>query len=263
MFSRRRSLPSGHTWDRTILTSFAADLSKGGFHQITIKLPIDLDTILDDELTQEQLITELQAREISIDEFLNRERNYRAVILVAKSKTTNETIKVLFGNISEKTTFSDSTFPSGHSARSTLYVQSPDPARVYPLFDFFYDYLTKQGHSTVGRTILGLLSTIVLAAESITLLGSGKAFVQTMWDTTPAIDIGITVMAVYLMYNFFRTPVGLSVNDRETARLPNYLQRALKGEMRDNPLVNIIVTIIGTVIAALILNALGWPPPPP
>ena len=263
MFSRRKTLPSGHRWNRTFLTSFASDLSKGGLSQITVKLPIDLETILKDDLPQEQVVANLQAREIPIDKFLDRERNYRAVIMVATNATTNETVKVLFGNMSEKTTFADSTFPSGHSAQSTLYVQSPDPARVYPLFDFFYDYLTKQGHSTVWRSIFGFLSTILFAAELITFLGNGKAFFQTMWGTTPVIDIAIMILTTYLMYNFFRTPIGLSVNDRQTARLPSFLQRAIRGEMRDNPLVNIIVTVIGTVIAALILYALGWPPPPP
>ena len=117
MFSRRKPLLSGHKWNRTFLTSFASDLSKGGFLQITVKLPINLETILKDDLTQEQVVANLQAREIPMDEFLDRERNYRAVILVATNKTTNETIKVLFGNMSEKTSFADSTFPSGHSAR--------------------------------------------------------------------------------------------------------------------------------------------------
>jgi hypothetical protein len=263
MFSRRKSLASGHKWDRQFLESFVADLNRGGFTRTIVKLPINLETILRDELSHEQVITNLQAREISFEEFLNRERNYRAVILVAENNTTRETIKVLFGNMSEKTSFSDSTFPSGHSASSTLYVQSPDPARVYPLFDFFYDYLTKQGDSTVLRSIFSFLFLILFAVEAIVFLGSGKGFFQVMWNTTPVIDVMVVLTSTYLTYNFFRTPIGLSVNERETATLPNFFQRAIRGEMRDNPLVSIIVSVLGTVIAALILYALGWPAPPP
>lgn len=262
MFSKRKSLPSSQKWDRSFLTSFVSDLTEGGFSEFTVKLPIDLRTILNDDLTEDQIIANLQSRELPFEEFLDRERNYKAIILVCGNPTTSETIKVLFGNVSEKTSFGDSTFPSGHSASSTLYVQSPDLARVYPLFDFVYDYLTKQGTSTLWGSIFGFFSIVMLAAEVITLLGRGQAFFQVMWSAAPAIDVIVALVSIWLVYNFFRTPLGLSINDRETAKLPNFMRRAIRGDLRDNPLVNIVVTVIATLIAALILHLLGWPTPP-
>jgi len=104
---------------------------------MTVKLPVDLNKVLKDEPVEEQVASELQRREVPLENFLDRERNYSAVILVGKEEEPRETIKILFGNKSEKTAFADSTFPSGHSSRTTLCVQSSDPARVYPLCDFF------------------------------------------------------------------------------------------------------------------------------
>jgi hypothetical protein len=257
MFSKRKSLPSSRKWDRNFLTSFIADLGKGGFTECKVKLPINLGLILTEKLTHEQIIKNLKSRELSIDEFLNQERNYKAVIFVCENPTTNETIKILIGNMSEKTSFDDSTFPSGHSTSSTLYVQSPDPARVYPLFDFIYEYLTKQGSSVLAGTIFGFFSLIIISAELITVLTNGKGFFQSIWNAHPAVDIIVALIGILVVYNFFRAPIGVSVNDRETANLPNFIRRAIRGEMRDNPVVSIIVSIIATLITALILHLLG------
>ena len=257
MFSKKKTLPPSHKWNRSFLTSFVSDLVKGGFTELTVKLPIDLRTVLNDQLTEDQIISNLKSRELSFEEFLDRERNYKAVILVCKNPATNETIKILFGNMSEKTNFGDATFPSGHSASSTLYVQSPDPARVYPLFDFIYEYLTKQDTSTLAGSISGFFSLILITAEIITLLTYGQGFFQVIWNAHPAIDIIVTLIGILMVYYFYKTPVGLSVNDRQTANLPNFIRRAIRGELRDNPIVSIIVSIIATLITALILHLLG------
>lgn len=248
-----------HKWDRSYLTTLGSDLSKAGFSTITIKLPIDLDKVLKDKPVEEQVADELQRREIPLQNFLDRERNYSAVILVAKKEDPQETIKILFGNKSEKTAFADSTFPSGHSSRSTLYVQSSDPARVYPLCDFFHDHLSKKGDSTVLRTVAGLLSLFLVILEFITLLANSKGIIQTQWTSTAHFDVFVSVLAFYFMYHYLSTPTGLSVNDRETETLGSYVRRALKGELRDNPVVNLVISVIATVIAALILHWIGLP----
>jgi hypothetical protein len=257
MFSKRKTLPPSHKWDRSFLTSFSTDLAKGGFSELTVKLPIDIQTVLNDQLTEDQIISNLKSSELSFDEFLNRERNYKAIILVCKNPATDETIKILFGNMSENTSFGDSTFPSGHSASSTLYVQSPDPARVFPLFDFIYDYLAKQGDSTFAGSIFGFISLNFIAAEIITLLARGKGFFQSIWSSHPAVDVIVALVGVLIVYNFYNAPIGVSVNDRQTANLPNFIRRAIRGEFRDNPVVSIVVTIIATVITAVILQILG------
>jgi len=257
MFSKRKALPASLRWNKAFLASFVADLARGGFTDIKVKLPIDLKSILNDNLTEEQVISGLKSRTITIEEFLNRERNYKAVILVCRNPTTNETIKVLFGNMSETTTFGDSTFPSGHSASSTLYVQSPDPARVYPLFDFVYHYLSKQGSSVLGVAILGFFFLLLLAAEALSLLTYGKGFLQVVWKAHPAIDLIAGLVGVVVVYYYFKAPIGLSVNERETVDLPHLIRRAIRGEFRDNPVVNLVLSIVATLVTALILHFLG------
>jgi hypothetical protein len=255
MFSKRKSLPSSGKWDRKFLASFTSDLAKGGFTECKIKLPVNLGSVLN--LTHKQIISQLKARELSFDEFLDQERNYKAIIFVCENPTTSETIKILFGNISETTSFDDPIFPSGHSASSTLYVQSPDPARVYPLFDFIYDYVAKRGSSDLATTISGFFALIFVAAELISILTNGKGFFQHIWNVHPAIDIIVALISILISYYYFKAPIGISVNDRETANLPNFLRRAIRGEMRDNPIVNVIVSVIVTLITALILYFLG------
>jgi len=90
-----------------------------------------------------------------------------------------------------------------------------------------------------------------------TLLARGQGFFQVIWKAHPAIDVIVALIGVLIIYNFFKTPIGISVNDRQTANLPNFVRRAIRGELRDNPAVSIIVSIIATLITALILHLLG------
>lgn len=257
MFSKKRQLHSSKKWDREFLLSFISDLRKGGFDDIYVKLPINFETLINDQFTEEQIVNNIKSRRINIDDFLNEERNYKAIIFVSKNPTTGETIKVLFGNVSEKTNFGDSTFPSGHSASSTLYVQSPDMARVIPLFDFVYDYLSKKGDSYLLVSVIGFFSIILLSIEVLTLLDRGKLFLTGIFNINPVPDVIVIIISLFLIYNYFKAPMGISVNDRSSANLVNFLRRAIRGEMRDNPIINLLVTVIGTIVAGIILFLLG------
>lgn len=260
MFSKRNALPGSQKWNREFFLSFTTDLHDGGFTDIKVKLPINILMVVADELTEDQIKSHIQDRELTLQQFLDKERNYPAMIFIAKNPDTKEIIKILFGNISKETVFNDSTFPSGHSSSSTLYVQSPDPARVYPLFDFVYDHLTKQGTSVVLGSIFGFLSIIIIAIEIIAFIGTGNFFLQHSWKVHFSFDLIVIVICSIILYNFFKTPLGLSVNDRKTAKLINFLRRAIRGEYRDNPIISLMVSIIGTIVAALILTLIGLNP---
>jgi hypothetical protein len=112
---------------------------------------------------------------MSSGEFLARERNNPSVGLVASNDQTQETIKVLFVNLSRNSFFLDDTFPSGHSEPSALYVQSPDPARAHSLFHFFHEYL-RAGSVVIGffRWWLSLGSLLLLGAKLLSLVAQGQ-----------------------------------------------------------------------------------------
>lgn len=260
MFSKRGSIGSARVWNRGFISELASDLTDAGFKDITVKLPVDLEILVRDQTPMEKRIeSEILNREVDLQYFLDNERNYPAIILIAQNKQKKETIKILFVNISKKTNFMDATFPSGHSEPSQLYIQSPDPSRVYGLYHFFMEYLRNNGDSIVGRAIWGLFSFVFLSAEFISIVSTRKGFLQNAWKLSGVFDVLVVLFLLYSLFRFFNTPTGLSVNKRETATLMSYLQRALKGEFKDNPLVNIIITVLTTVLSAIILRLIGWP----
>lgn len=178
---------------------------------------------------------------------------------MAQNKQKGETIKILFVNISKKTNFMDATFPSGHSEPSQLYVQSPDASRVYGLYHFFMEYLRNKSDSNVGNAILGFFVLIFISAEFISFVSTQKGFFQNIWHLTGLVDFLIMPFLIFFQYRFFKSPTGLSVNKRETATFFSYIQRALKGEFKDNPLANIILGVLASILSAFILRILGWP----
>ena len=165
----------------------------------------------------------------------------------------------MFVNLSRKTAFMDNTFPSGHSIPSQLYVQSSDAARIYSLFHFFYDYLNREGKSTTNIALLGILAVFLTAAQIISFISVGKGLLQSFWGITPLFDLGATLLFLFIQYRFFRSPTGLSVNDRRTATTASFIQRAIRGEFKDNPVVNIVVGVIASILSAIVLRLIGWP----
>ncbi len=260
MFSIRQTLGGGRHWTRAFLVQFSADLSEAGFTQLTVKLPVDLANLLKDEIPVQQRIDEhLKDREIPLKEFLDRERNYAACILVAINPEAQETLKALFVNLSRKTSFMDNTFPSGDSVPKTqLYVQSPDPGRAYSLFHFFYHYLKQSGAPTAPLAIAGILSVFLTAAQAIALISSRSGILHAVWGLSHAFDIVAVVLLLLIQYWFFMAPTGLSVNDRATASPGFFLRRAIRGEFKDNPIATVVLSVIASIIAAFILRLIGF-----
>lgn len=260
MFSIRKRIGSGFHWGRSFLSQLGTDLSMAGFTKITVKLPIDLSVIVKESLPiEERIESELRKREINFQDFLDRERNYPAVILIAVNNERQETLKILFVNTSKKTSFTDTTFPSGHSVPSQIYVQSPDPARVYSLSHFFYEYLRKQTDSTVLLTIAGIVAMFLTAAQTISYIGGRRGLLQVVWGWHSFFDIALIILLLIVQYNSFKAPRGLSVNERDTQTAQSLIVRAMRGELRDNPIVNIIVGVVASILSAIILRLVGWP----
>ena len=244
MFNRRRSITVSLKYTRDFFKSFLTDLRSAGFKQIQVKLPLNLTS-------EEEYL-------ISPEELLSRERNYPSLILQAINNEKKETIKVLFVNRNSKTVFVDDTFPSGESISPSIYIQSPDPARAYSLLEFFYEYLTKP---KVARYrilwFLSIISLIIIVAQIISLFNQAEGILSYKFKLNPLWDIILSIFALVLIFQFFAEPKGLWVKENREINLSKLFIMAIRGDFKDNPLVSMIATIIGTIIAVIILKLIG------
>ena len=244
MFNRRGRLHGGLKYSRDFFERFVGDLQRAEFKQITILLP--------------HSHVPLEEAEISVEELLQRERNYPALILVAKAPDRRETLKVLFVNRNSKAVFKDDTFPNAESEPPQLFVQSPDPARSYSLFEFFREYLHSPSMGGfIGVTLAGVLSFLYLIVVAVLLVDRGWTVVASLpplWRAGHGLAL---VTALTVLFRFFSLPRGLWIKPRRELRLLYLANMALRGELKDNPLVSLVVTVLGTVIAVLVLRLLG------
>ena len=159
-------------------------------------------------------------------------------------------------NRNSKASFFDDTFPSGESARPGLYFQSADPGRTYAVFQFFYEYLTGPDTATMP-VILYMLASLALIFEAISLVFGGNGAVAATWNQSPLWDVVLTAIPIVLVFTFYATRRGLWVKPRRELKVLQLANMALRGELRDNPLVSLITTVLATVIAAIVLKLLG------
>lgn len=244
MYTRRRALKGNRKYTKEFLESLVSSLQGCGFSRFYVKLPHN--------------IVGTDNCQVDYGELIERERNYPSLIFIAENKQPDEVMKVLFINKSTKASFFDDTFPSGESEPPELYVSTQDPARTYGLFEYYYELLEKPGMS--GFLLLwaiSFLSFVVLMFEVLTVLSSRSTLFHKVWGVSPWWDGLASTVAVVLMFRYFAHPKGLWIKPRRDIRLLRLLAMAVRGDFRDNPLVALIVTIFGGVIAALILKAFG------
>lgn len=241
MFSLRKSFSGINHWNREFVEKFLEDLTIAGFDNINIKLPHNL--------------VKIGKSEISKQDFLERERNYPSLIIFAVNTNNKETLKLLVVNISKQTFFLDDTFPSGLSEPTELYVQSPDPARTYSLLNFFYDYLNTKGSKEIRTR--GTLGLLIIGFQVIFYLSNGKGIINNLSNYESAIylDPIMFYFGILWYYQLLATPSGLYIKSRENSLL-KFSRKVMTGELKDNPLVNILIAIITTILTSVILKML-------
>jgi hypothetical protein len=220
-----------------------SDLRASGFESVSVRLPHNF--------------VQVGQSQVTVEELLKRERNYPALILVARAERADETIKILFVNRNSRAVFVDDTFPNAESEPPQLYVQSPDPARAYALFHFFREYLQRPSLATYR--IVGLLTVVsflVMLGEILAIASRQTTLLALRWGVHPAWDIPLMLVALVLLFRFFSEPKGLWIKPTREVRLLYLAAMALRGDLRDNPLVTLVVSIIATVLATLILKLL-------
>jgi hypothetical protein len=246
MFSRRRYLDRRKKYSREIFLSLLPELSEAGFEDISVVLPHNYETV------------DPRNSVIPVQEFINRERNYAAVIVIAKSKDRNETLKILFVNSSAKALFVDDTFPSAASEPPALYFQSPDPARTYALFEYFYEILNQgSAREFVIFSLFQLVATIFLLLETFSALGKKGLLISRQFHLPIYLDITAVLLSFLVIYRFYSQPSGLWIKPRRETRLLSFFKMAIRGELRDNPVVQLLITILGGLIVAILAKLFG------
>jgi len=244
MFARRKTLTGRTTFDKNFLVAFKEKLIEANLDCISVKLP-------------HNYLKEGEENEIDIEEFINRGRNYPSIILKAVNKNSEE-MKILFVNISSKAFFYDHTFPSGHSEPSEIYITTTDPVRTWGLFEYFYNYL-KNSENKAGDVfylISFFLSLVVIVSEFSSLLSSKRLLLTSKFGYPLIVDFAIIFFSLFLIYKYYSSEKGIYLNERNK-NIPQFLLLLLKGEFRDNPMFNFIISIIASIIASLILLYFG------
>lgn len=246
MFSRRRNLDRRRKYSKEFFLSLLQRLSEAGFEDVSIVLPHNYETV------------DPRNSIVSVQEFLNRERNYAATILMARAKERNELLKILFVNSSAKALFVDDTFPSAASEPPALYFQSPDPARAYALFEYFFDLL-RQGpiREFALLSIVQLIASLFIFTEAFSLLGKKGFLISKLFNLPVYLDLIATVFSVFIAYRFFSQPSGLWIKPKRETKLLSFVKMAIRGELRDNPVVQLLITILGGLIVAILAKLFG------
>jgi hypothetical protein len=246
MFSRRRVLDRRRKYTCEFFESFIQRLSEAGFNDISIVLPHNYSSV------------DPTNSIISVPDFLSRERNYAAIIVKAKSTDKDELMKILLVNSTATAIFLDDTFPSAVSEPPTLYFQSPDPARAYALFEYFYELLSEASLAGfVFLSIAGLISIVTLLTEVLVFTSKKSGLLSYFFSWSNIWDYMLMALSVWLAYSFYKQPTGLWIKPHREFRILYLLKMAIRGEYRDNPIVQLIVTILGGLIVAVLVKLLG------
>lgn len=244
MFNKRGILGGSRKYSREFFQTLCNDLTQSGFDDIKILLPHN--------------IVKLENSIITVDELLKRERNYPSLILKAISTSRNETFKILFINKNSNSVFADDTFPNAQSEPPQLYFQSPDPGRAYSVYNFFHDYLTKSSLLPYFVSFLsGILSFLVLIFEIVLFFSTRKGLLIHWGIKTILGDIAIFIIALFLLFQYHASPRGLWIKPKRELRVFYLLNMALHGEYKDNPLISLIFSIVGSILATLLLQWIG------
>jgi len=89
------------------------------------------------------------------------------------------------------------------------------------------------------------------------VIASKKAGVLQQFLLLPAHwDYLIMAASIWVAYKFFKAPTGLWIKPTRELRILNMVKMAVRGEYRDNPIVQLVVTVVGGFIVAVILKIL-------
>jgi hypothetical protein len=243
MFTRRKSINKRAKFNRPFFETFVQRLKDAGFDKISVILPHNYPSVDPKESC------------VSVEEYLRRDRNFAAIILQAQSTLNNELMKVLFVNSNARAVFVDDTYPSAASEPPSLFFQSPDPGRAFAVFEYFYEVLSKvTAVGFVFLSITGLISIIFILSEMMVFAKKKIGLIQYIYSASTGWDYLFSILSILILFKYFFEPTGLWIKPKRELRILNMIKMAVRGEYRDNPIVQLFVTIVGGSIVAILMK---------
>ena len=249
MFSRQRNLDARSLYDRAFFEHFLRKLREAGLTDIEVLLPRDPAQ----PSTRPPTV-------LTPETFVEQGWTTPGIVLRATSpnRASGEVLKVLFITQASKLLFSDDTFPIA-DAPPRLYFQSVDPARTFAIAEYFADQLSKAPGPGINTLygLLGVPSMLLVFAEMAVAFSSKHAgWLESQYGVSVWWDIVLSAAALVLMYQALARPRGLWVTE-PTTRISRITKRMFSGQIKDNPLVQLIVTVVGGLIVMWLAKKLG------
>jgi hypothetical protein len=246
MFIRRKALDRRRLYTREFFERLVGMLREAGLNDISVILPHNYQSV------------DPNNSNVSLSDYLARERNFAAIILKAQSCERKELMKILLINNSSKAVFVDDTYPSAASEPPSMYFQSPDPARAYAVFEYFFCELSRPPIFTFTLySIFQIVSMVFVIAEALSFTDGHRGLIAKNWQTSNWWDLLLIMLLSWSLMRFFARPTGLWIKPTREIRYLNLIKMAIRGEFKDNPVVQLVVTVIATLIGAILAKLLG------
>jgi len=105
--------------------------------------------------------------------------------------------------------------------------------------------------------VLSIIGILLLYINIAAVVGHSSGLLQQLFGWARWTDLVLSIaISVFLLY-FYALPKGLLIAPSSAARILASVSRIAKGEVKDNPLVQLVVTVVGGVIVGFILKWLG------
>ena len=98
---------------------------------------------------------------------------------------------------------------------------------------------------------------IFLVLEFAALLSQHTGLIAQKSGLSPIWDMLLMAFALWIAFKFFSMPSGLWIKPRREVRVVSFLKMAVRGEYRDNPIVQLGITVVGGLLVAIVCKWLG------
>lgn len=243
--SETKSYGGSFYYSKEAFLLVVADFQKEGFQKIEVKIPSNFEE---------------SKSSLTLEEFINLEYNFKAVILIAENTTTTDLIKVLFINhTAARKNFNDYTFPSTESEGPKFYVSSQSQIRLNGLTSFVRSTLEKHNLNKgleyqLGK-FLSLLSFFYIVGFVFLVINEPSRYFLVLSKEVKILLVIILPLAVMIPFLYYvSVRRGLYVKHFENPSL-SFINQILVGNFKENPLIYTLCRLGGAVILGLLIWA--------
>jgi len=258
-FTHTTRISSNNHYDEVFIQSLNDDLESLGFKTHIVLPEAKLKNKSNKSSEYEKL--DYPKKKLTIKEYLNARRDYASLLFVATKLSTSETVRILFNNIGQTYIYKEDDLPSkldsNQSASAHLIsVTSRDPIKSFTSVAY---YMARFKTPTPAKTritlVLALIGTIWLFIEVIYITKFGQVFLLRQ-HLQPNISLDFVLMLlsfVSILPVFKLEKPGLRIEPKQQ-RIKPFLGGLLKGHFTNNPVLVLILAILGAFIGGLILE---------